>query len=187
MKKIKIISASFIMIISTLTYTQVKLTASWQSTETNYYDISGDKLSDIYNKLEGKLGSGTCEGFLNYGRDYNYKQNNNIITELTIYPKCIITLPKWSNYSSAGQQCKSHFDKVVEALKNHENGHCKIVKKVIGDLENYLKNNQVKTNEISNLLNSYAEKLNDEYKSYDSQTDHGRKDVSFDNIPNECK
>ncbi len=187
MKEFKLLLACFLMFISSLQYSQVKLVVSWQSTQTNYYDIPGEKLSDAYEKLEGKTGTGTCEGYLNYGREYNYKYENNIITELTIYPKCIITLPKWSKYSSAGQQCKSHFDKVIEELRKHEEGHCKLVKKVIEDLESYLKNTVVKTNEINGIMKAYDDKLKSEYSNYDSQTDHGRNGVSFDNIPNECK
>jgi predicted secreted Zn-dependent protease len=170
---------------------QPTVTEDWTVTLSTF-DIQGNNLAEAYANLQkmfkekGEVGSCDCQINPSNSADImKYDKATNEVVRIDFKPKCIITLPAWPKYTYLSSQCRDVYEKLIEALKKHEDGHMEIFKKHFEEAVAYFKKTAVKKDEYEQKLEEVDKKLNSEDDSYDNSSDHGRRDVNLE-APPEC-
>ncbi len=97
--------------------------------------ISATTLGDAMKELNKLDEWGMFDG--NIG--YDYDTEDGLVTEVRLAPKYTINMPTWSGYDKAPQACKDEWDRMYEALVEHEDGHRQILEDTLDTIEKYLK------------------------------------------------
>jgi len=103
-------------------------------TSTQHYDVGGANLREVKDNIFGPNGSGPNgrAGSASLSYTYNYQYNCVqegdscivTITGVTVNLACTILLPNWTGYNQASPEDQQEWDRFMEALTTHEQGHC---------------------------------------------------------------
>ena len=124
-----------------------------EDTSLNTYQLTSDfsKLCDeIYDEkngkgpiVDGKRRAGSVDGSYSWDSGWKGKVEKEdhmckctaTVTNVSVDVEITITLPQWEGYGVATEKEKAKWDKFIEALKEHENGHVEIYKNGVEDVK----------------------------------------------------
>lgn len=183
----KIICASILAIaiifsLSPSIFTMIKTKISEE-----FYPISADGLSRLHWKLKRSLIKDNYGNKMVAKTDWDVDwqvhtlSNNQIClaSEIIVDVTIKYTYPKWSDIAFAPQKDRYLWNKYIDALKKHEEGHAEIGKEAGEKIEKALMSvNSAKTClELEKALRGKADVIYSEYvnknSSYDGETSHG--------------
>jgi predicted secreted Zn-dependent protease len=95
------------------------------------YDISGSTPADLRREMNAKgpqgAGGRRFDGYTKWYVSWNYRYHNSggscAFASVTTSVSVAITLPRWSNESSAGSDVRRQWARYLAALEQHEQGH----------------------------------------------------------------
>lgn len=153
-----------------------------------YYRLSADDLSQLYWKL--KRAPNTDK----YGNKFIAKTNWDVswqVHTLSDSERCVIsdvtvdvsiqyTYPKWSDMAFAPSTDRFVWNRFIDALRKHEEGHALIGREAGSMIEKELLEIKTTTNcrDMETLIRNKADAIHQEYfikdTAYDKETMHGR-------------
>lgn len=102
------------------------------------------------------------------------KAQGDTVTEFTLTLNPTIELPKWAGYSKASKDDKAKWDKMIKALKAHEDEHHNIQVKAAADLEKTLKGMKGLTvKQVQGEVAKGQAAAEKAQKDFDTSTKHG--------------
>ncbi len=138
------------------------------------YDVTGSKLSEVYSQLDPEEW-GRCRWVM----DYDYDTVDGKATKVNITLHLIIRLPRWTNAGSASALARAEWQRMLHALRAHEEGHADIARKWAP-----LFKDRLLRQPEDKLKEKYQNALDDlqaESDKYDQDTQHGQnQNVSLD-------
>jgi predicted secreted Zn-dependent protease len=177
-----------IVLIAALAFPALALSAVKTKISEEYYPISADGLSRLHWKLKRNLITD------NYGNKFVAKTDWDVSwqvhtlsnTEICMVSDVIVdvaikyTYPKWSDIAFAPSSDRQLWNKFIDALRKHEEGHALIGQEAGKMIEKALIDLKTVTNckELEVLVRNKADLIHQEYiardAAYDGETDHGK-------------
>jgi hypothetical protein len=138
------------------------------------YDVTGSKLNEVYSQLD-PVEWGRCRWVV----DYDYDTTDGKVTKVNITLHLIIRLPRWSGASAASAAARAEWQRMLRALRGHEDGHADIARKWAPIFKDRLLKQP--EDQVSDKYQKTLDDLNAESDKYDDDTQHGQtQGVSLD-------
>jgi predicted secreted Zn-dependent protease len=145
------------------------MSVEFPSTDWHYYAVSGARLRDVAAAIEHEAEAGNAEWFPSI--DYQTDEHG-LLSDVTISVPTRVTLPDWSDYSSATPAELHEWDRFRYALTTHENGHVDLVQTHLSGIDMRMLG-EAKDQGLA-LYQQALDALNAASVAFDTQTDHGR-------------
>ena len=156
---------------------------------TNYYYISGSSATVLAAQLDqtgpadtdGKRYAGKTRWDVQWQFNHNQEGETCGLKDIAIAVGVAQTMPKWRGEDKGGASLKAHWQKFLEALKRHEDGHKEHGMKAGAEIEKALQAIKPASNceDLDKAANAAGEQVVEKYRKldteYDRSTDHGRK------------
>jgi predicted secreted Zn-dependent protease len=136
---------------------------------TNYYDVSGATLADVYNQLDPNEW-GRCD--VNYSVTYHERNGN--ITRADVTVTDTYRMPRWRGrtWQRASRAAKAEWRRMLSCLWTHEHGHRDIGRREATTIRNGLIGTPSADFQTTlATLIAAAQTLQD---AYDARTQHGQ-------------
>lgn len=137
---------------------------------TSTYSIQGKSLAEVATDYASRDEAGSVEWEPHY--DYQISPTTGKIISATVTVPLNVTLPVWNAPAGTGPKTKAEWTRAREALKAHEDGHIKLVRKHFGGFANKVIGKTPE--EAQTLLDETSANLQQESDDHDVKTDHGR-------------
>ncbi len=156
---------------------------------TNYYYIGGTSATVLAAQLD-QTGPADTDGKRYAGKtrwdvqwQFNHHQEGETcgLKDIAIAVGVAQTMPKWRGEDKGGAALKARWQKFLEALKRHEDGHKENGMKAGAEIEKALLAIRPASNceDLDKAANAAGEQVVEKYRKldaeYDRSTDHGRK------------
>jgi len=145
-----------------------------------YYDISGSTLAELRRELDAKGPKDGGRGVDAYTRWYfrwewpGYGKLECDLSAAVVHAEVEVTFPRWQEDPSAPLELRERWQRYIDALAQHENGHVELA---VRHRETVLQAIQSSTCENADESARRAvQSLNAANAAYDRKTQHGRKD-----------
>jgi len=142
----------------------------WGTEENEVYEVSGATLQDVASAMSGQPEAGKYEWFPTYSYNSDGSDGNNITSaEAKVVIK--LTMPMWADQDSASPEAQAEWNRFWQALKDHEDGHARLVEQHLDGIEQQLigKSPTDAATHWQNALNALQQASDD----YDNSTNHG--------------
>jgi len=101
------------------------------SAQTVYYSVTGSTVNEIRNQLNqrgvlhsnGKRYDGYTNWYVNWNYRYQTQGNRCRMESANVRTDVQITLPRWNNSSPVSLALRNKWNRYIQALELHENGH----------------------------------------------------------------
>ena len=135
------------------------------------YDVTGSTLAEVAQQLDPKEW-GRCR----YEFAYSYETTNGRATKVDINLTLTIRLPRWQGkgWNQASDGAKAEWNRMLEALRTHEDSHAEIARRGASMIQAGLMNQR--SGRINARFNQLKRQVDRETKQFDQQTNHGRND-----------
>lgn len=149
----------------------MKVTVTWGPRKARQsYVLQADSLEQALSVLQARDEWGRFEQRV----PYKFKAKAQIVTSVALSPTSSILLPRWPMYELQPQSCKDEWDRMLRALKGHEESHATLFessfRKLVADLE---KQTRMTVNDFDSYINRQFEQIQKESDEFDRKTDHG--------------
>ena len=171
-----------ITVVSMLTF----LLASTSHAQTiNTYNISGKSADRLIQSMRSNGPQGFWAHTRNYWKyNYKYYQVNGLyeLGELSITRTVEITMPHWTDYSSASSCQQKNWDAMYGSLRRHEDTHVAIADPVSAKLRRAIEAVRPKRSaaELETAIDRAANRVFEENRRaqalFDADTNHGKSD-----------
>jgi predicted secreted Zn-dependent protease len=161
-----------------------KGTISIQQPAPSYYDVEGNTLEEV----------GTAMGTEEWGQcqwdwsQTSYRTTNDTVDRVNIVLILTITLPRWTGdgWRRASPAAKAEWNRMLAALRTHENGHADIARSFVHQVQEHPLNHP--ESEFQTLFTEGQNPHEDRQRAYDAETSHGETqgvslDTSIDQPP----
>jgi predicted secreted Zn-dependent protease len=155
-----------------------------------YYQIGGSTAAqlraqmDTLGPFDAQFGNRRYDALTRWYGSWRYSyivQNNRCTIErVLVNTNVTITLPQWNPPSQASRQLQRKWNRYIQALQTHENGHKqhgieagKEIFKLLNNLPSYRSCQDLQT-AANNKSNQIIAKYNQRDIDYDRRTQHGR-------------
>lgn len=145
------------------------MSTNFSNTDWVTYDVSGDALEAVANSIADFPEAGRCEWFPRWSSSWD---GDGVITEVSVDIDTRITLPNWAEESSASDVERAEWRRFLDALQQHEQGHCAFVVQHLADIDQRMVGESHA--DAERTFNEALAALQAASDDYDSQTDHGR-------------
>ena len=150
---------------------------------TEYYDFEADDAGDILDALNSHTVLGyAAETYSEFGFSGSYWQDETgcHLSGLTITLHLDFVYPRWTNEERAPRRVRQQWQRYMEALTNHEEGHAEISRRGAAIIAQRLAATPTAPDcaNLDYVLGENFRILNDalqvSQENYDDETDHGR-------------
>jgi predicted secreted Zn-dependent protease len=151
-------------------------TVTIQDVQYDYYDVSGSNLAEVIQQLDPEEW-----GHCRHDYEYSYDSTNGKTTTANITLKLTIRLPRWrgAGWDKASPAAKQEWQRMLEALQGHEDGHADIARRWAPIFKERLLNQQEKN--VKGRYQRTLQEVNKDTKDFDDRTQHGQtQGVSLD-------
>jgi predicted secreted Zn-dependent protease len=132
------------------------------------YDLQGDTLADVAEKITGMDEAAKAEWFPQYS--YTSTGQQLATAEVTVSTK--ITMPRWPGCASAPDADQGEWRRFLAALQAHEQGHLDLVLQHLSNIdERLVRQSPAGARRVWDDALGALQSASD---SYDRDTDHGR-------------
>jgi len=135
------------------------------------YDVTGATLAEVAQQLDPNEW-GRCT----YQFAYSYEITNGRATKVDITLTLTIRLPRWQGegWNQASDGAKAEWNRMLEALRSHEDAHAEIARRGAPLIQAGLMNQR--SGRINARFNRLKRQVDQETEQFDQQTNHGRND-----------
>ncbi len=105
--------------------------------------------------------------------NYSFDKKTDIIKSASVTVPIVVTMPKWPGAKKLGKAAKAEWERFYKALKDHEEGHVKLVRERLKDQHKSLVGKSKEGAEAA--FQKALDALQKASDDYDVKTDHGRK------------
>ena len=147
-----------------------------QNPSFDYYDVTGSTLSEVAAQLDPEEW-GRCQ----YHYDYTYETTDGQTSRVNIVLRLQIRLPRWQGegWDHASGAVKTEWRRMLQALREHEDGHAVISRNWAPTFKERLLN--LPEADVQGEYDQVLQEVNDEQGQYDDRTQHGQtQGVSLD-------
>jgi predicted secreted Zn-dependent protease len=144
------------------------MSIDYSSTDWHYYDVGGATLADVVAAIESYPEAGSAE----WWPRYSVATEDGNVTEATITIDTRITLPNWTDRDAASSAEQAEWDRFLQALTEHENGHIHILVTQFTDIDTQMVGKS--EHDAKDVFDGAVTQLQQATNDYDSSTDHGR-------------
>jgi predicted secreted Zn-dependent protease len=134
-----------------------------------YYDVTGRTLQEAHDQLDPDEW-GRCQ--VHY--QYDYAATDGRTTKVNLTVSWTIRLPRWrgEGYQRASRKARQEWDRMLRALRDHEDGHANIGRSRGPKIrEGLLDQEESALDQIMSQLEAEAQKEQDDF---DQKTNHGQ-------------
>lgn len=143
---------------------------------TSYYNVAGNTLAEVAERL------GTDEwGRCTWDFRYTYRSTNGVATRVDVTLRLRIRLPRWSGrgWNRASAAAKAEWNRMLAALRAHEDGHASRARTWATTLRSRLLNRP--EGDLADLWQTGMDEHEAAQAAYDTETNHGQtQGVSLD-------
>lgn len=145
------------------------MSTNFIATEWVTYEVGGGTLEAVVNSIAHLPEAGSCEWFPQWTASWD---EHGQVTEASVDVHTRITLPVWSDESSASESERSEWNRFLAALQRHEESHYEIVERCLADLDQQMTgHSQHSAQQVFDNAMGELQRASDDF---DSQSDHGR-------------
>jgi predicted secreted Zn-dependent protease len=150
-------------------------TLTIQEPQSDPYEVSGTTLAEVHAQLDP-----TEWGRCTYHYDYDYDTTNGRTTRVNVTLRLTIRLPHWQEgRADASDAARAEWDRMMGALRTHENGHADIAREWAPTVRERLLG--VQEGNVASRYNQVRGQVQARQDEYDDQTQHGQtQGVSLD-------
>lgn len=138
-------------------------------TEWLTYDVSADSLAGVADAISHLPEAGSCEWIPRWDASWG---DDGLVASATVDVDTRITLPIWTDEASADEGQRHEWQRFLGALRDHEEGHCALVHRHLGGLDERLIGHSY--DDAGRIFQAELDALQVASNDYDSATDHGR-------------
>jgi predicted secreted Zn-dependent protease len=150
-------------------------TLTIEEPQSDPYDVSGTTLAEVHSQLDP-----TEWGRCTYHYDYDYDTTNGRTTRVNVTLRLTIRLPRWQEgRADASDAARTEWDRMMGALRTHENGHADIAREWAPTVRERLLG--VQEGNVASRYSQVRGQVQTRQDEYDTQTQHGQtQGVSLD-------
>ncbi len=151
-------------------------TVTIQPVQNEFYNVTGRTLAEVAAQLNPSEW-GRCT----YHYSYSFETTNRRATRVDITLTLTILMPRWQGegWDNASAAAKAEWNRMIAALRAHEEGHAEIARRWAPVFKDRLLN-QLQGN-LQQRFNQTLRQADAEQRQYDADTQHGRtQGVSLD-------
>ena len=133
------------------------------------YAVGGDTLKEVARRLNRRASWGLTVGKPTFA----VKTCEGRVFSVTITVAITVDLPRWTKLAQAGPNSRAEWQRMLEALRGHENNHVRIVRRHFDeDLAKSMLNRT--KGQAGQRFNTAVANSKDASEQYDADTDYGR-------------
>ena len=134
------------------------------------YEVHGHTLEEVGHHIEQQAEAGQTHWVPRYHvMEWNA---DNTLKRVEVEVWIEITMPHWAEYDSATPAEKAEWDRFVQALHDHENGHIEIVRQYTENADVMMEG--LSEHEADQKWQQNLQALQQASDQYDAGNDHGR-------------
>ncbi len=157
----------------------------WGKKDEVTFDVKAPTLKGAGDELNKREEWGRFEGHIDYASKTSKAK---LVTEVTLKPWYIISMPSWLGYNNAPPKCQQEWNKMYRKLVDHEEGHRLVHQETLEKMEKYVEKAKDLTEKVLDAeFKKLIKEMQDNQKKFDSATGNGsKKGVELD-IAKECE
>jgi predicted secreted Zn-dependent protease len=146
------------------------MTVTMQAPTWSEYEVQGSTLAEVAEYIQGLAEAGDTKWQASY-QVTQWGEGDNITTA-SVDVQVTVSMPRWAGASSRPQAEQDEWNRFVEALRSHEQGHIDLAQQYLEHADTLIEGFDEKTaaQQWQDNLNS----LQQASDQYDSSNDHGR-------------
>jgi len=141
--------------------------------------VPGTTLKAVAETISQMAEAATTEWFPRY----DYEATGEVVSSAAVAIEIRIKMPEWTGYSTATDAERIEWDRFLAALQRHEQGHVELVVEHLSDVDELLIGKSIESAKQS--WKSALVTLKTASRTYDQETDHGRKQGAIINVAHE--
>ena len=147
--------------------TFVRMTTTY-SENWNYYDVAGPTLADVASAIAHLPEAGTCA----WQPTYTYTTDSDgKVDSFPVTCPYAITMPNWTDKSSASPEAQAEWDRWYAALEKHERGHIDATSWMFDNMDESMIG--LTPTEAEGQFGKFVYDAQQASDRYDAETNHG--------------